>query len=446
MNLFGTDGIRGIANEDLTCEIAFRLGQVVGMHLSPGKQICVGKDTRISGGMLEASLVAGITSTGRDAMRLGVVTTPGLSFIASRFHLGGGVMISASHNPFEYNGLKVFGLDGRKISEETELQFSNMILSKLDKRHLPTGNEIGTVIDGNELVQSYVEFLTCLPESGMSGLRVLVDAANGSAAYLAARVWNPFKADVRFINCSPDGVNINRDCGSTNPSRLADEVVRGKYHVGFAYDGDGDRCIAVDEKGNVLSGDHIMAIMASDMAKHGRLARDTVVGTVMANLGLEKYLSSCGITLLRTPVGDRFVLEEMDRGGYALGGEQSGHIIFGDILPAGDGMLTSLLLSGVLARSGRNLSELASVVKETPQILVNVKSQFPKQIVKSPGVQQAIEKVSEDLAGTGRVLVRPSGTEPVVRIMVESQDGTLAGKCVDYLESVITKQAGTADD
>ena len=246
---------------------------------------------------------------------------------------------------------------------------------------------------------------------------------------------------MKFIHCEPDGVNINRNCGSTSPSCLAAEVVRGGFHAGFAYDGDGDRCIAVDEQGNVLSGDHIMAIMASHMAQNQRLRGNTVVGTVMANFGLEKYLSSCGIRLIRTPVGDRFVMEEMDRGGYTLGGEQSGHIIFGDILPAGDGMLTSLCLAGVFARSGRKLSDLASVIEPVPQVLVNVESACPGQVVQLPRVQQAIKQVSERLEGVGRVVVRPSGTEPLVRIMVESLDAGLVQECIDYLKAVITEEA-----
>jgi phosphoglucosamine mutase len=395
--------------------------------------------------MLEAALIAGITSTGRDAICLGVITTPGLSYTVNRFKLGGGVMISASHNPLEYNGLKVFGPDGRKISEETELLFSRMILGEAGCLSLPAGERIGTATDGRGMVGSYVEFLRGFVEPGMSGLRIVVDAANGSASHLAPQVWKALDGDVTFINCSPNGVNINKGCGSTAPAGLAEEVVRGGYDAGFAYDGDGDRCIAVDEKGNVINGDHIMAIMASNMAANNRLAGNTVVGTVMANLGLELYLSSCGIRLLRTPVGDRFVLEEMERGGYTLGGEQSGHIIFGHILPAGDGMLTSLKLARVLAESGRSLSELASCVKPAPQVLVNVECDSPREVVNLPGVQEAVKKVSKDLEGVGRVVVRPSGTEPLVRIMVESQDAATVDRCIRYLKSVIAEQARAWD-
>lgn len=441
MNLFGTDGIRGIANHDLTCKVAFKLGRAIGSYLSPGKNICVGKDTRISGDMLEASFAAGITSTGRDVICLGVVTTPGLSFLVRCLELGGGVMISASHNPFEYNGLKVFGPDGKKIPDEIELSISKMISDETGDECFPTGKGIGRMIDGKQYVRRYVEFLRRLPEGDLSGLRILVDTANGSASHLASDVWKNPGPTVDFINFSPDGLNINAQCGSTHPLCLAAEVVRGKYDAGFAYDGDGDRCIAVDEKGRVLSGDHIMAIMALDMAKDSRLARNTVVGTVMSNFGLERCLSVNGIKLLRTPVGDKFVLEEMDRGGYTLGGEQSGHIIFRDILQAGDGILTSLLLADVLARTGSSLSGLASVVEEIPQILVNVRVQVPRQVVKLPGVQEAVTKATQSMTGCGRVLVRPSGTEPVVRIMVESSDGALVEECIEYLKAVIMKES-----
>ncbi len=441
MNLFGTDGIRGLANKDLTCEIAFKLGRAVATFCPSNKQICVGKDTRASGDTLEESLIQGIISGGVNAVRLGVITTPGLSFLVNRFNLGGGVMISASHNSFEYNGLKVFDRYGRKISERTELEFSKMIRGEIKDEHLPHACRAGQVIDGRYMVQSYVRFLSSLPQINMPGRKVLIDAANGSAAKLAIGAWETSNANVSFINCSPDGKNINRNCGSTYPSFLAREVVNGDYDVGFAYDGDGDRCIAVDEKGNVVSGDHILALMASDMARFDKLTKNTVVGTVMANLGLEQYLLSQDITLLRTSVGDRFVLQEMDRGGYALGGEQSGHIIFRDILPSGDGILTSLLFASILARSNRTLSELAAVVPQIPQLLVNIKSEYPRQVVESVKVQRAVESVSAHLAGKGRVLVRPSGTEPVVRIMVESNDEMLLEQCIHYLKSVIREQA-----
>lgn len=440
MNLFGTDGIRGIANQDLTCETAFRLGRAVGFLLSHDRPICVGKDTRVSSDMLEAALTSGVCSTGRSVIQLGVITTPGLSYIIGHFDLSGGVMISASHNSFEYNGLKVFGSDGMKISDEDEAIISKIISDREDEGLWPIGKEIGKVIRGSHLVNSYSDFLKSLPARDLSNLRVLIDTANGSTSAIARDVWRFLCPNADFMNFSPDGFNINFECGSTHPDSLASEVARGSYDAGFAYDGDGDRCIAVDEKGNVINGDKLMAIIGLHMAQNGRLSKNTVVGTVMSNYGLERCLSSYGIRLIRTQVGDRFVLEEMLRGGYSLGGEQSGHIIVGDILHAGDGILTSLCIGEILAGSKSPFSELASVVKEIPQVQVNVKVPCPDQIVNLPKVQEAVKEISSQLAGIGRVLVRASGTEPVVRIMVESEDPAIVERCIDYLKTIVEQE------
>jgi len=440
MNLFGTDGIRGIANQDLSCEKAFRLGRAVGLLLPSDKPIGVGKDTRVSSDMLEAALTAGIASTGRNVVELGVITTPGLSYIIKHFDLGGGVMISASHNSFEYNGLKVFGADGTKISDETEMLYSERIMSPEDEGPWPTGEKIGRVIRGNHLVRSYSDFLKSLPGVDLSDLRILVDTANGSTSAIARDVWRSLCPNADFMNFSPDGFNINLECGSTHPGSLASHVIEGGYDAGFAYDGDGDRCIAVDEQGNVINGDKLMGVIGLYMAQSGRLAHNTVVGTVMSNYGLERCLSSYGIRLVRTQVGDRFVLEEMLRGGYSLGGEQSGHIIVADILHAGDGIVTSLCIGEILASTESTFSELASVVREIPQVLVNVRAPFPGHIVNLPRVREAVEKVGNELSGVGRVLVRASGTEPVVRIMVESEDAKIVDECVDYLKRILEEE------
>lgn len=442
MNLFGTDGIRGIANQEVSCEIGFRLGRVAGSSLPSKGPIGIGKDTRISCDMLEAALIAGITSTGRNVVQLGVLTTPGLSYIVKQYELAGGVMISASHNPFQYNGLKVFGSDGLKISDQTETSFSRAIEEGIDDGPWPIGKEIGRVIRGNHLVESYADFLKGLPTEDLSNLRVLVDTANGSASNIARDVWKTICPNSDFINFSPDGVNINAGCGSTDPNMLRSYVVEGSYDVGFAYDGDGDRCIAVDEQGNVVNGDGLMAIIALDMAAQGRLAKNTVVGTVMSNYGLERCLSSRGIKLIRTSVGDKFVFEEMCRGGYNLGGEQSGHIIIKDISEVGDGLVTSICVAQILAQSGSKFSGLASVVEEVPQLLVNVEVPNPVEILGFPKVKQAVEKVSLDLSGVGRVLVRASGTEPVVRIMVEAEDEDLVRECAEYLEKILIRESG----
>ena len=471
MNLFGTDGIRGIANAGLSWRTAFRLGRAIGTHLSPGRDLCAGKDTRASGDMLEAAIAAGITSTGRNVVKLGVITTPGLSFLVRDLGLGGGVMISASHNPSEYNGLKVFGPDGKKIPDETEILFSEFIQGEGDGGPFPTGRGIGRVAPGEAAVDRYVGFLCKVPRNDLSRLAVALDTANGSTSDIAVRVWKKLAGRVEAINNAPDGHNINDRCGSTHPWALAEKVASaragkaaagegvasgaraacgavaggaadsaGSYDAGFSYDGDGDRCIAADENGEILDGDHIMAILALDMAEKGKLAGKTVVGTVMSNFGLEFCLKARNISLERTRVGDRYVLEKMEGSGFKLGGEQSGHIIAGDILWAGDGILTSLLVADVMAGTGRRLSELGSVMTSIPQHLVNVRARDPKGLVKREAVVKAVEKAQSDLGTSGRVLVRPSGTEPLVRIMVESLDSSVVESCIQYLEEVIRRE------
>lgn len=447
MNLFGTDGIRGIANAGLSWRTAFRLGRAIGTHLSPGRDLCAGKDTRASGDMLEAAIAAGITSTGRNVVKLGVITTPGLSFLVRDLGLGGGVMISASHNPSEYNGLKVFGPDGKKIPDETEILFSEFIQGEGDGGLFPTGRGIGRVAPGEAAVDRYVGFLCKVPRNDLSRLAVALDTANGSTSDIAVRVWKKLAGRVEAINNAPDGHNINDRCGSTHPWALAEKVASaragkaaGSFDAGFSYDGDGDRCIAADENGEILDGDHIMAILALDMAEKGKLAGKTVVGTVMSNFGLEFCLKARNISLERTRVGDRYVLEKMEGSGFKLGGEQSGHIIARDILWAGDGILTSLLVADVMAGTGRRLSELGSVMTSIPQHLVNVRARDPKGLVKREAVVKAVEKAQSDLGEGGRVLVRPSGTEPLVRIMVEGLDSSMVQSCIQYLEEVIGRE------
>jgi len=439
MNLFGTDGIRGVANKDLSWKVAFKLGRSLGVFLSQGQRIGLAKDTRLSGDMLESALIAGLTSAGRDVVRFGVVTTPGLSFLIREAGLGGGVMVSASHNPYEYNGLKVFGPDGKKIPDEMEILVSQEILKDEDEGPFPAGREIGRVYPGEALVERYLDFLAELPRRGFRGFRVVLDAANGSTSFAGPKVWERLGAHVEVLNCEPDGCNINRDCGSTHPEGLSRKVVEGGFDAGFAFDGDGDRCIAVDEKGQFLDGDHILAVMALDLARRGALAKNCVVGTVMANLGLEVFLERQGITLIRTPVGDRFVLEKMDQEGLSLGGEQSGHIIFRDILPAGDGLITSLLLADAAVSTGKRFSELRALLTKIPQVMVNVRVEDPKVVAGNHTVLQAVERVRKDLGYKGRVLVRASGTEPLVRIMVESEDDEKVTWCIKYLREVIER-------
>jgi len=346
--------------------------------------------------MLEAALVAGLTSSGRNAVRLGIVTTPGLSYIVKHAGLGGGVMISASHNPFEYNGLKVFGPDGTKVPDETEEMFSAFISENPDGGAYPTGRAIGRVLPGEGLVDDYVNFLVRVPGRVLAGMRVAVDAANGSTSNIAGRVWEGVGAKVQVICDSPDGYNINDHCGSTHIDSLKMFVKHSHVDAGFAYDGDGDRCIATDEYGEEMNGDHMMAVLADSMASRGALKGNVVVGTVMSNFGLEAFLGERGIGLVRTQVGDRFVLEVMRKGGYSLGGEQSGHIILRDILETGDGILTSLMVAAVAAETGSAMSSLRSMVQDLPQTLVNVKTANAKTVVAKEAVIRAVEKAQAD--------------------------------------------------
>lgn len=440
VNLFGTDGIRGVANRDLSWEIAFRLGRACGLFLPEGP-VAVGKDTRISGDMLEAAAIAGLTSAGREALQLGVITTPGLSFGVREMGLPGGIMISASHNPFEYNGLKVFGSNGKKIPDQLEIQFSSYILGKGDASELfPTGSRIGRAKKCERLLDKYVEFLADACGKDLSGLRVACDAANGSTSDIAWRVWEKLGARVEMINNQPDGCNINQSCGSTHPEALAEFVRKGGYDAGFAYDGDGDRCIAVDEAGKIVDGDAIMAIMGIELSKLGKLQGNTVVGTVMSNLGLEVCLKRHGLSLERTSVGDRYVLERMEEKGFVLGGEQSGHIIFRDKSTAGDGILTSVLVAGVIKSTGKKLSDLASVMPVFPQKLVNIKVSRPKEIARRETVIRIVDEMIQKLGDRGRVVVRPSGTEPVIRIMVEAQDQHDVESCIECIAEVVRRE------
>ncbi len=442
MNLFGTDGIRGVANAELTCSTAYRLGRGLGVMFGPGARLALGKDTRASGDMLEACLVAGITSAGGNVVRLGVITTPGLSFSVSHAGLGGGVMISASHNPAKYNGLKVFGPEGTKVADEVEDALSRFILEdfSVGGDYFPVGGSIGRVEAGEHFVDAYAEFLISLGGKGLRGLPVVVDAANGAASVLAERVWRGLGARISVINCAPDGDNINLNCGSTHLGSLTEAIGRLGGAIGFAYDGDGDRCMTVDETGREMNGDHMMGVVAQDMASRGALRENTVVGTVMSNFGLEVFLANLGLRLVRTQVGDRFVLETMRQGGYNLGGEQSGHLIFRDVLETGDGILTSILLARLMTDSGCNMSDLRSAIVDLPQILVNVRTESPKKVLEDGEVVNAIEKAQKRLSEKGRVLVRASGTEPLVRIMVESQDETLTVSCIEYLKEVVERK------
>lgn len=443
---FGTDGVRGVANTELTPELAYKLGRCGGYVVTKNSKndkpkVIVGRDTRISGQMLERALIAGLQSIGAEVMRLGVISTPGVAYLTRVLDADAGVMISASHNPVEDNGIKFFGGDGFKLLDEKELEIEKLIDAEVDELPRPIGGDIGTVLNYKEGAQKYMQFLKTTVSNQFNHLKIVVDCANGAASSLAAQLFADMEADVITLACNPDGLNINRDCGSTHPESLQKAVVENGAHAGLAFDGDADRMIAVDEKGNIIDGDFVMAICAKAWKKKGKLKQDTVVSTVMSNIGFYRAMEEAGIETKQTAVGDRYVMEEMTRSGYNLGGEQSGHIIFLDYNTTGDGLLTGLQLLDVLVEEKLPLSELAaSTMRQFPQILVNVRVADKSKLTGNIGIKVAIEEVEEKLGRDGRVLVRPSGTEPIVRVMAEGPDEEQLKEYVNKIAEVVQKE------
>ena len=436
--LFGTDGIRGVANETLDCRLAYRVGQAAAISLTkkPGVKpsVVIGKDTRISSDMLEGALIAGLTASGCNVVRLGVIPTPGVAYLTVKLHADAGVVISASHNPFEHNGIKMFSGEGFKLSDALEEEIESLILRE-GELPVKTGAALGQVMDGAFTAEQYLDHLASTVGQ-LPRMRVLIDCANGAASATARKLFSRFALNVDYINDTPNGVNINNHCGSTHIEMLAEKVREGGYALGLAFDGDADRCLAVDENGGLIDGDQIMAICADTLTKQGKLTGSGFVATVMSNIGLHKYCAEHGLRLLCAAVGDRNVLEMMQREGMALGGEQSGHIIFLEHMTTGDGQLAALQLLSILAQSGRRASELASAVTRYPQVLLNVRvggNDEKKAIMESPLLGEAIRKVEAGLGGNGRVLVRASGTEPLIRVMVEAGSEQTARETAETL-------------
>jgi phosphoglucosamine mutase len=440
---FGTDGVRGVANRELTPELAFRLGRCGAYVLTKQAKrprVLIGRDTRLSGEMLEAGLVAGMLSIGCDVIRLGVVTTPGVAFLTRELGADAGVMISASHNPFTDNGIKFFGSDGFKLSDETEAAIEELLGQPEDRLPRPEGEGIGRVEDRPQEVERYLDHLKQTIDTDLCGLNIVVDCANGAASELAPRLLRDLGADVIAICSEPDGVNINVDCGSTHPGRLQREVKTRKADVGLAFDGDADRLIAVDETGQLVDGDHILCICGGYLKERGNLKGDTVVATVMSNIGMFKALESKGIAVKKTRVGDRYVMEEMRSGGHNLGGEQSGHIIFLDHGTTGDGLLTALQLLQVVKETGQSLHDLARVMTKYPQILVNVPVKDKNGLNGNEAIGQAVAKAEAVLGEEGRVLIRPSGTEPLIRVMAEGPDEETLKRCVEDIAETVRRE------
>ncbi len=425
--LFGTDGVRGVANKELTPEMAFQLGKVATYILKErnnSPKVVVGKDTRISGDMLEAALIAGICSMGGEAICVGVLPTPGIAYLTRYYKGDAGVVISASHNPVEFNGIKFFNHLGYKLSDEREERIENIILDNTEEIILPLGSDIGKkriVNNGGDL---YIDFIKESIDIDFKGLKIAMDCANGAAYQVAPKIFRELGAKVELINSDPDGTNINLKCGSTYPEKLQKIVVEKGCDLGVAFDGDADRLIAVDNKGKIVDGDKILVICGLNLKDRGKLKDNTIVVTVMSNMGLDIALEKNGCRSEKTQVGDRYVLERMLEGGYSLGGEQSGHVIFLDHNTTGDGLLTALQLTSVLVHKNKSLHELAQVMEIYPQVLVNAKVTNEKKYgyLEDEIIQKEIKKVEDHFHGKGRVLIRPSGTEPLIRVMIEGED------------------------
>ncbi|EYE87390.1 phosphoglucosamine mutase [Fervidicella metallireducens AeB] len=444
--MFGTDGVRGIANTELTAELAYKLGRAGAYVLTEGAHkpnIVVGMDTRISGDMLEAALVAGICSVGAHAICVGVVPTPAVAYLTRHYNADAGVVISASHNPVEYNGIKFFNREGYKLPDEVEERIEAIIENELKEVPSPTGGDLGRRDFNDKAIFEYINFLKSTIDVDFTGLKVALDCAEGASYFAAPKIFNELGAEVYVIHNDPNGKNINKNCGSTHMDELRKFTVENGCDIGLAFDGDADRCLAVDEMGNVINGDFLLTICAKEMKKKGTLAKDTLVVTVMSNMGLDIACNQHEIKTVKTKVGDRYVLEEMLKEGYNIGGEQSGHIIFLDYNTTGDGLLTALQVVSVLKKSGKKMSELASIMKELPQVLVNAKVTNDKKdaYTKDEVILEEISKIERALEGRGRVLIRPSGTEPLVRVMLEGENQDEINKMAHELAELIVQRS-----
>jgi phosphoglucosamine mutase len=423
--LFGTDGVRGVANRELTAELALALGAAAARRLAVTTRAArpvavIGRDPRASGEMLEAAVIAGVTSEGVDALRVGVLPTPAVAYLTGAYDADFGVMISASHNPMPDNGIKIFGPGGHKLDDATEDRIEELVAQGPGLR--PIGAQIGRIIDAADALERYLQHVRAAATVRLDGLTVVVDCANGAASAAAPRAYHAAGARVIAINAEPNGLNINEGCGSTHLEQVQAAVIAHHADLGLAHDGDADRCLAVDASGQVVDGDAIMVVLAMAMQESGELASNTLVATVMSNLGLHLAMREAGITVRTTGVGDRYVLEELRAGEYSLGGEQSGHIVMPSLATTGDGIVTGLRLMSRMAQTHTSLAGLAAPMQTMPQVLINVEVTDKATVAEAPGVQSAVREAEAELGDTGRILLRPSGTEQLVRVMVEAAD------------------------
>jgi phosphoglucosamine mutase len=441
--LFGTDGVRGVANRELTAELALALGAAAARRLASSDELrrrvaVIGRDPRASGEMLEAAVIAGLTSEGVDALRVGVLPTPAVAYLTGAYDADFGVMISASHNPMPDNGIKIFGPGGHKLDDDTEDQIEDLVATGPGLR--PVGAGLGRVVDAEDAADRYLRRVGKASTVRLDGLTVVVDCAQGAASSVAPRAYRAAGARVITINADPDGLNINDNCGSTHLESLRSAVLAHGADLGLAHDGDADRCLAIDAKGELVDGDAIMFVLALAMKEAGELASDTVVTTVMSNLGLHLAMRSVGVTVRTTSVGDRYVLEELRAGEYSLGGEQSGHIVMPALGSTGDGIVTGLRLMARMAQTGSPLAELASAMQPLPQVLINVEVADKATAAAAPSVQAAVDEAAAELGDTGRILLRPSGTEPMIRVMVEAAEEDIAHRVATRVAEAVSAQ------
>ena len=444
--LFGTDGVRGVANSELTCEMAMRIGRAAAMVLTDSNhrhpKVLIGKDTRLSSDMLEAAITAGLCSVGANVVQLGVVPTPAVAFLVGKYKADAGVMLTASHNPCEFNGIKIFSGDGYKLPDALEEQIEAIVLDHVADPPVPIAGDLGSVAAAPDVVRDYVNHIKSTVAFSLDGMRVGIDCANGSACRTAELLFTELGAECHMMANQPNGVNVNDDCGSTHMEALMSFVRENKLDAGIAFDGDADRCLAVDENGDLVDGDFIMAICAADMKSRGKLEKNTAVGTIMTNMGFTKFCDDNEIHFEATKVGDRYVLEEMLLEGYNFGGEQSGHVIFLDFSTTGDGQLTAAQLLSILHRRNAQLSRLATLMTRYPQVMVNIQvaPDGKLRFYTDTAVKEAIERAKEKLGKNGRIVVRPSGTEPLLRVMLEGEDADYIAALAETVANVIRER------
>ena len=439
---FGTDGIRGIAGESLTADLSFKVGKALGKLLTEKKEhpkVIIGRDTRISCDMIEQALTAGLTSTGVNVMTVGAIPTPAIAYLTKTIETDSGIMISASHNPYQDNGIKIFGPDGFKLTDDQELEIEHLI-DNSDEIKNASFEKIGKLYSGNELTQKYVQHIKQSISGDLSGIKIALDCANGATTGVAPFIFGDLEADIETIGCKPNGININDNVGSTKINTIANFVKENNVDVGFAFDGDGDRVLAVDSKGNIVDGDKIMFILAKHLKEQGELKENMVVSTVMSNIGFYKAIEENGLRSVKTAVGDRYVVEEMRNNDYSLGGEQSGHIILMNYATTGDGILTAVKLADIIKSSGKSLEELANEVNIYPQKLVNIKVVDKKSAMEDAEILSECEKVEKELEGNGRILLRASGTENLIRVMVEASSDELTDKYCEQVAKIVREK------